>query len=218
MAIMVKISEATKVIEALKKRYPQKADMDLGNPDDSLLATIFSARTTDVQVLKMFPAFRKKFPDWKKLATADVRDIEKSINTIGLYRNKAKSAKALAQKILKDFGGKVPRTMEELVTLPGVGRKTASCILAVCFSVPAVAVDTHVFRVAYRLGWSKGKTPEKVEEDIKRIVPEKLWGDVNRTMVRFGREICVGGKKPKCWMCPVAKWCAFKPKTREPGI
>jgi len=208
-------NEAEKVIIVLKRRYPQKADMDLGNPDDSLLATIFSARTTDAQVLKMFPAFRRKFPTWKKLAAADVADIAKSINTIGLYRNKAKSVKALAQKILAEFDGKVPRTMEELVTLPGVGRKTASCILSQSFGIPAVAVDTHVFRIAHRLGWSKGKTPEKVEEDIKKIVPEKLWGDVNRTMVRFGREICVGGKKPKCWLCPVAKWCAYKQKTEK---
>lgn len=209
-------SETENVVLTLKRRYPQKADMDLGNPDDSLLATIFSARTTDAQVLKMFPAFRRKFPSWKKLAAADVRDIENAINTIGLYRNKAKSAKALAQKILKDFGGEVPRTMEELVTLPGVGRKTASCVLSQSFGIPAVAVDTHVFRIAHRLGWSKGKTPEKVEEDIKKIVPKELWGDVNRTMVRFGREICVGGKKPKCWMCPVAKWCTFTPKTQKP--
>jgi len=208
-------NEAEKVIIVLKRRYPQKADMDLGNPDDSLLATIFSARTTDAQVLKMFPAFRRKFPTWKKLAAANVADIAKSINTIGLYRNKAKSVKALAQKILAEFDGKVPRTMEELVTLPGVGRKTASCILSQSFGIPAVAVDTHVFRIAHRLGWSKGKTPEKVEEDIKKIVPEKLWGDVNRTMVRFGREICVGGKKPKCWLCPVAKWCAYKQKTEK---
>lgn len=210
--------EAESVVLVLKKRYPQKADMDLGNPDDSLLATIFSARTTDAQVLKMFPAFRRKFPTWKKLAASDVADIAQAINTIGLYRNKAKSVKALAQKVLADFGGKVPRTMEELVTLPGVGRKTASCVLSQSFGVPAVAVDTHVFRIAHRLGWSKGKTPEKVEEDIKKIVPEKLWGDVNRTMVRFGREICVGGKKPKCWLCPLAKWCAYSPKTPKPGF
>lgn len=209
-------SDAVKIILALKKRYPQKADMDLGNPADSLIATIFSARTTDVQVLKMFPAFRKKFPDWKSLAQAKESDIAESINTIGLYRNKAKSVKALAQKIIRDFGGRVPKTMDELVMLPGVGRKTASCILSVCFDVPAVAVDTHVFRIAHRLGWSKGKTPEKVEEDIKKMLPEKMWGEVNRTMVRFGREICIGGKKPKCWMCPVAKRCKYRPKTEEP--
>jgi len=208
--------DGVKVVEVLKKRYPQKADMDLGNPEDSLLATIFSARTTDAQVLKMFPSFRKKFPDWKSLVRAKESDIAKSINTIGLYRNKAKSVKALAQKIIRDFDGRVPKTMDELVTLPGVGRKTASCVLSECFDVPAIAVDTHVFRIARRLGWSKGKTPEKVEQDIKELLPQKIWGDVNRTMVRFGREICIGGKKPRCWMCPVAEWCKFQPKTKEP--
>lgn len=204
------------VLRQLSKRYPQKADMDLGNADDSLLATIMSARTTDAQVLKMFPAFRKKFPSWKKLAAAELRDVERSMNTIGLYRNKAKSIKALAIRLIADFEGRVPRTMEELVDLPGVGRKTASCVLSYAFNVPAVAVDTHVFRIAHRLGWSKGKTPEKVEGDIRALLPQSSWNQVNRTMVRFGREICVGGRRPKCWKCPVAKWCAYTPKTPKP--
>lgn len=214
MGIINRMKEsATLVIRALRKRYPQKADMDLGNADDSLLATIMSARTTDVQVLKIFPGFRKKFPTWKKLALADVNDIARSISTIGLFRNKAKSIKALAVRLVTDFGGEVPRTMGELVELPGVGRKTASCVLSYAFNVPAVAVDTHVFRIVHRLGWSNGKTPEKVEEDIKALLPKGTWNHVNRTMVRFGREICVGGRPPKCWMCPVAKWCAYNPKT-----
>lgn len=205
--------DAVQVVKLLKKRYPQKPDMDLGNADDSLIATIMSARTTDAQVLKMFPAFRKKFPSWKKLASADLRDIAGAMNTIGLYRNKAKSLKSLAQSLIADFGGQVPRTMDELVTLPGVGRKTASCVLSYAFDVPAIAVDTHVFRITHRLGWSKGKTPEKVEDEIKNILPERQWSDLNRTMVRFGRDICIGGKKPKCWMCPVARYCAFPHKT-----
>ncbi|MDD2785754.1 MAG: endonuclease III [Patescibacteria group bacterium] len=206
---------AVKIVQALKKRYPQKADMDLGNPEDSLIATILSARTTDIQVLKIFPSFRKKYPNWKKLAAADVKGIAASISSIGLYRNKAKSLKALAQKLLNDFNGSVPSTMDQMIALPGVGRKTASCVLSYSFGVPSIAVDTHVFRIARRLGWSKGKTPEKVEFDIKELLPEKLWSDVNRTMVRFGREICVGGNKPKCWMCPLAKFCPFEPKTKE---
>ena len=213
---MTQDKNAIRIVETLRKRYPQKPDMDLGNADDSLIATIMSARTTDVQVLKMFPGFRKKFPTWKKLAAADLRDIAAAMNTIGLYRNKAKSLKALANKLLTDFDGKVPRTMVELVTLPGVGRKTASCVLSYAFKVPSIAVDTHVFRITRRLGWTKGKTPEKVEEDVKNILPTKLWSDVNRTMVRFGREICIGGKKPKCWMCPLVKWCAFSPKIEKP--
>lgn len=206
---------AIKVIQTLRRRYPEKADMDLSTPADTLIATVFSARTTDAQVLKMFPAFRRKFPTWEKLAKADLNVIAKSINTIGLYRNKAKSIKALAQKIIKDFGGKVPRTMDELITLPGVGRKTASCVLVYSFGVPAIAVDTHVFRISRRLSWSRGNTPEKVEQDIKKILPRNLWAHVNRTMIRFGREICVGGK-PKCWMCPVRRWCAYPNKTSKP--
>lgn len=187
--------------------------MDLGSPEDTILGVLMSARTTDVQVLKIFPSFRKKFPTWKKLAAAKPEEIAATINTIGLYKSKAKAINGLAKKILNEFDGNVPRTMEELVTLPGVGRKTASCVLAYCFHVPAIAVDTHVFRIAHRLGWSKGKTPERVERDLRAVVPEGDWMEINRTMVRFGREICVGGKQPKCWMCPVAQWCAYSPKT-----
>ncbi len=201
------------LITTLVRRYPQKADMDLGTPEDTILGVLLSARTTDKQVLKIFPAFRKKFPTWESLARASVTHIARSINTIGLYRSKAKAINGMAKKILTEFGGNVPRTMEELVTLPGVGRKTASCVLSYVYHVPAIAVDTHVFRIARRLGWSNGKTPEQVERDLKRIVPEPLWSAINQTFVRFGREICVGGRKPKCWMCPVARWCAYEPKT-----
>jgi endonuclease III len=204
------------VIKTLSRRYPQKADMDLGSPEDTILGVLLSARTTDAQVLKIFPAFRKKFPTWESLAHADVSEIGSMISTIGLYRSKARAVKGLAQKILAEFHGKVPSTMEELVTLPGVGRKTASCVLAYVYHIPAIAVDTHVFRIAHRLGWSKEKTPANVEKDLRKIVPEPLWTEINRTFVRFGREICIGGKKPKCWMCPVAKWCAYEPKTQKP--
>lgn len=207
---------AANVIRTLDRLFPGKGMTDLGNPADTLLATILSARTTDVQVLKIYPAFRKKFSTWKKLADADLGEIEKSINTIGLYRAKAKAVKRLARIILSDFGSGVPQTMEELVTLPGVGRKTASVVLAFCFGVPAIAVDTHVYRIAHRLGWSKGKTPEQVERDLMALVPKPEWINVNRTMVQFGREICVGGGKPKCWKCPLAQWCAYTPKTPKP--
>jgi endonuclease-3 len=205
------------VLQILSKRYPQKGDMDLGTPEDTILGVLMSARTTDVQVLKIFPSFRKKFPTWKKLAAASPAEIAQSINTIGLYISKAKAINGLAKKILNEFDGKVPHTMEELVTLPGVGRKTASCVLAYCFHVPAIAVDTHVFRIAHRLGWSKGKTPERVEQDLRKLVAEKEWMDINRTFVRFGREICTGARAPKCWMCPVAKWCPYSPKTSAPS-
>lgn len=205
----------SKVIKLLRKRYTQKADMDLGSPEDTILGVLMSARTTDAQVLRIFPSFRKKFPNWKSLARADALDIARSISTIGLYRTKAKAIKGMAEKILKDYGGKVPRTMEELLSLPGVGRKTASCVLSYAFGVPTIAVDTHVFRITRRLGWTRGKNPERVEADLKQLVPKKLWSEINRTMVRFGRDVCKGGT-PRCWKCPVAKWCAFTPKTQAP--
>ena len=204
-----------KVINVLRRRYTQKADMDLGSPEDTILGVLMSARTTDVQVLRMFPSFRKKFPTWRSLARANTADIAQSIATIGLYRSKARAIKGLAGKILKDFKGKIPRTMAELTSLPGVGRKTASCVLAYVFKVPAIAVDTHVFRITRRLGWTRGKNPERVEADLKLLVSKKLWGEINRTMVRFGRDICKGGT-PRCWKCPVAKWCSYEPKTAAP--
>ncbi|MFH1078256.1 MAG: endonuclease III [Patescibacteria group bacterium] len=202
-----------KTIAILKRRYPQKPDMDLGTPEDTLLGTLMSARTTDKQVLKMWPSFRRRFPTWQALAKADVTDIEDAIDTIGLYRSKAKAVNGLAKMILTDFGGTVPRTMEELTRLPGVGRKTASCVLSYAFGVPAIAVDTHVFRIARRLGWSRGRTPEQVERDLLSLVPKRLWEQVNRRFVHFGRDVCVGGT-PRCWRCPVAASCAFSPKTR----
>ncbi len=188
--------------------------MDLGNPADSLIATIMSARTTDAQVLKMFPGFRKKFPNWESLAKADLNSIEGAMNTIGLYRNKAKSLKALAQKILADYEGKVPGTMDELVSLPGVGRKTASCVLSYCFITPAIAVDTHVFRIARRLGWANGKDAAKVEAELAKLVPKKSWSEINRTFVRFGREICKPGR-PLCYDCPIASYCNYPNKTEK---
>lgn len=207
--------DASNVIRKLGKIYPQKGDMDLGNPADTLLAVLLSARTTDKQVLKVFPAFRKRFPSWSSLARADVNAIGKTINTIGLYKSKAKAIKGLAQKILKDFNGRVPDTMEDLITLPGVGRKTASCVLSYVYQTPAVAVDTHVFRIARRLGWAKGTSPAKVEKELMALVPKSLWNEINRVFVHFGRDICIGGRKPKCWKCPVAQWCAYEPKTKE---
>ena len=209
-------SDAIKTLKVLKKIYTKRGDMDLGSPENTLLGTLMSAQTTDVQVLRVFPGFRKKFPSWSSLARADVRSIERTISTIGLYRAKAKSLKGLAQMILADFDGKVPQTIEELIRLPGVGRKTASVVLSCAFNQPAVAVDTHVFRVTRRLGWTTKMTPEKVERDVQELIPKPLWSDVNRTMVQFGRDVCKGGT-PQCWRCPVAEWCSYSPKTSGPA-
>ena len=206
--------EIVPVIRVLKKTYPGKGMMDLGNPEDTLIATILSARTRDTQVLKVYPGFRKKFPTLASLAKADPSDIAAAISSIGFYHNKAKSISGVAKRLVAEYGGAVPSNMDDLLTLPGVGRKTANCVRAFAFNQPAVCVDTHVFRVTHRLGWTKGKTPERVEQDLIRLVPKKIWSDVNRTMVQFGRDVCQP-IKPQCWRCPVAKWCPFEPKTKK---
>lgn len=206
---------SVKIVETLAKRYTKKADMDLGNPKDTLLGVLLSARTTDAQVLKIFPAFKKKFPTFTSLAKSTPAEIGKSIGTVGLYRSKAKAIHGLAKIIIEKHKGNVPGTMEELIELPGVGRKTANCVLSHVFGEDTVCVDTHVFRIAHRLGWSKGKTPEKVERDIQKALPKRLWSETNRTFVQFGRDVCRPGK-PQCWRCPVARWCAYEPKTPKP--
>lgn len=208
--------EVVRVIRTLAKRYVAKGMMDLGTPEDTLIGTLLSARTRDTQVLKIYPAFRASFPTLRDLAAADERSIAAAISTIGLYRAKAKAIKGLANRVMETYGGKIPRTMEELLTLPGVGRKTASCVLWYGFGKPALAVDTHVFRIARRLGWTQGKNPAQVERDLLAITPKPLLGELNRTFVQFGRDICKPGT-PQCWRCPVAKWCAFSPKIKEPS-
>jgi endonuclease-3 len=202
------MSDPVRVISILSKRYPQKGDMDLGNPKDTLLGVLLSARTRDAQVLKVFPAFKKRFPTFASLAASSLREIEKSISTIGLYKSKAKAIHGLARMIMEEYRGNVPDRMEDLIRLPGVGRKTANCVLSYVFGYDTICVDTHVFRIAHRLGWSKGKTPERVEADLERITPVKWRSAINRSFVRFGREICVP-RTPKCAMCPVRKYCAY---------
>ena len=211
------MSHVVRVLKVLGKRYTAGGGTVMKRPEDTLIATLLSARTTDKQVLKMYPSFRRRFPDLKSLAEAKWTDIAASINTIGLYRQKAKAVKKLAQILLADFHGRVPSTMEELVRLPGVGRKTASVVLSFVFGKQAIAVDTHVFRIVRRLGWAHGKNALKVEQELRAFVPERLWSEINRTIVPFGREICVAGR-PQCWRCPVAQWCKYPNKTKAPSV
>ncbi|MFA5129747.1 MAG: endonuclease III [Patescibacteria group bacterium] len=203
---MPAISNESRVIHLLAKRYPGKGDMDLGNPKDTLLGVLLSARTKDSQVLKIYPAFKKKFPTFASLAKSTPAEIATSISTIGLYRSKAKAIHGLANKVMDEYHGKVPGTFDELVMLPGVGRKTANCVLNYVFGEDTVCVDTHVYRIARRLGWSRGTTPIAVEKDLMKRAPKRDWSLINHSFVRFGREICQP-IKPKCAICPVAKWC-----------
>lgn len=202
--------EVRKILKILKQRWPNPGAMEIGNPYQNLVGVMLSARTRDEQVLKLMPGFFSAFPTVEKLAGATIKQIEGKINTIGMYRQKAKNLKKMAADVVERFGGNIPKTMDELVSLAGVGRKTASVVLVASFDTPAIAVDTHVHRVTNRLGWVKTKTPQKTEEMLLPLVPDKLKHTVNQVFVKHGRYICIS--KPRCWACPVRDLCAFKNK------
>ena len=208
------------ILQTLKKRWPNPGAMELGNPYQNLVGVMLSARTRDEQVLKLMPGFFHAFPTVQKLAAATIKQIESSINTIGMFRQKAKHLKKMAQQVERWEGGgggrggkggsEIPNTMEGLVSLAGVGRKTASVVLVASFNTPAIAVDTHVHRVTNRLGWVQTKTPQKTEEALLTLVPDAFKRTVNQVFVKHGRYICIS--KPRCWACPVRDLCAFKNK------
>ena len=208
---MPKTASVRNVIGILKREFPGKGAVELDRPEDVLLATVLSARTRDEQVLKVYPKLRAAFPKLADLAAAKTRDIEKPLSEIGLFRAKARAMKGIARILTEAYGGEVPRTREELVALPGVGRKTANCVLCYAFKVPAIAVDTHVHRIAHRLGWVRAKRVEDTERALMRLIPEDLWLHVNRVFVQFGRSVCVPGR-PRCWKCPVVRFCAYPAK------
>ncbi len=203
------------VMRELARRYAAPAASSKETPWEVLLFTALTARSKDEQVEPVFRRLMAAYPTPAALAKARVADVEQRIRTIGLYRTKAKNAVALARALMERHGGRVPADLDALVGLPAVGRKTASCTLVYAFGIPAIAVDTHVHRIVNRLGWTRTGTPEKTERALRAGLPRRHWLDVNRVMVQFGRDVCVPGK-PKCWMCPVARWCAYPGKTPKP--
>lgn len=209
------VSTREVIVATIKKLRPRFAPhggvLEVGTPYHMLVLVILSARTRDEQVLKLAPGFFAAFPTVERLAKADIAAITAKVNTVGMYKQKAKNLQAMAKQVVAEFGGKIPKTIDELVTLPGVGRKTASVVMVAAFSKPAIAVDTHVFRVVHRLGWAKAKTPAALEQKLLRIVPEKYHADCNRIFVPFGRAVCTPGV-PRCFMCPVRDLCAYPKK------
>lgn len=171
-----------------------------------LVAVILSAQTNDNQVNKITEVLFTKYGTPEKMAELTIPEIEDYIRTCGLYKNKAKSIYATTRILLEQYGGEVPKTREELVKLPGVGRKTANVVLSVGYHLPALAVDTHVFRVAHRMGFSEGKTPDQVEADLCHIIPEEEWAAAHHWLIWHGRKVC-HAKKPVCEDCPVVAWC-----------
>ncbi len=196
------------IIIRLKKRYPP-GKFNSKEPFRALISTVLSQRTRDEVTERASERLFTEFPTPEALSQADVKEIEKLIRDAGFYRTKAPRIKEIARMISNDFKGKVPDNIEALLSLPGVGRKTANCVLVHGFGKDAIAVDTHVHRISNRLGLVSTKTPEETEMKLCEVLPKKYWKHINELLVRFGQEICrpVG---PRCSECPIAKLCQFK--------
>jgi len=197
-----------KIIDILKQLYPHnRTALTFHTPLEILVATILSAQCTDKKVNEVTPELFRKYRKAEDYAEADTRELEEEIRSTGFYRNKAKNIKAASEKIANDYSGKVPSTMDELLTLPGVARKTANIVLSSAYhKAEGIAVDTHVKRLAQRLGLSKEKNPDKVEKDLTALVPKKEWLYFNYRLVNHGRKICQA-KKPLCRECPLNHLC-----------
>jgi len=196
------------IIKILRQNYPVACTaLNFETPLQILVATILSAQCTDERVNKITPALFKKYSSAKHFASARQEDLEREIRSTGFFRNKAKNIIAAAKKICNDYGGHVPDSMEKLLTLPGVARKTANIVLSSAFKkAEGIAVDTHVKRLSKRLALSTHEDPEKIEKDLMALVPKKDWLDFNYLLVNHGRAICTA-RKPKCLECPIQHLC-----------
>lgn len=199
-----------RILTALRKRYPKDEKPWTGgsNPFHTVIGTIMSAQTTDAQVDSVTPVLFKKYSTPAKLAKAKLTDVKKIIAPVGLHHAKAKNIIAASKMISNDFRGKVPDTRDELTSLPGVGRKTANVVLIKAFGKPAMPVDTHVFRVADRIGLAEGKTPNKVEEQLEEIIPKRNLGAAHFWMIYHGRTLCTA-RNPKCTECSIKRYCRY---------
>ena len=207
---MPSILEIKKVFSLLEKDHPLTMLEELGHytPFQMLVMTLLSSRTRDSTTIPIVKKMFAKYPDPEHFIKMDLQELEEWLYGIGFYRIKAQHVKNLSKMILERFNGTVPDTLEELTSLPGVGRKTANCVLAYTFKKPAIAVDIHVHRISNRLGWVNTSTPEETEESLQKIFPKELWINVNRLFVGHGQTICVP-LNPKCNICPVRKYCEF---------
>ena len=217
--IKVKREEASqrvkKILPVLERIYPDaKTALRFANPLELLIATILSAQCTDVRVNMVTKDLFRKYSSARDWAKADIRDIESDIKSTGFYHNKAISIKGVCTGIIERFGGKVPDTMEELIQLPGVGRKTANVVLGNAFGQPAIACDTHVIRLSRRLGLSLNTDAVKLEFDLAEIVPKKSWTLFSHLLILHGRNVCKA-RKPDCENCQIAKYC---PAANSPAL
>jgi len=199
--------QARAVYRILSKTYPEiRCELDFKNPLELIVATVLSAQCTDKRVNTITPALFKQYKTAKAYAGADIHQLEEMVFQTGFYRAKARHIKGIGIKLLEEFNGEVPSTLEELITLPGVGRKTANVVLGHAFDIPGITVDTHFGRLSRRFGWTKEMDPVKVERIVGELIPQKEWTNLSQRMIWHGRRIC-HSRKPACGACPVAKIC-----------
>lgn len=199
------------ILQALEETWPEAGpELKFTNPYETLVATILSAQCTDRQVNLVTPAVFARYPDADSMAQARVEDLYPMVRSCG-FKSKAGNIIEACRIISSRYGGEVPRTMEELTALPGVGRKTANVVLSNAFGIPAFAVDTHVFRVCNRLGLCKTETPEETERQVTRLIPREKWGRAHHWLIWHGRRIC-DARNPKCGECPLKTWCEYNRK------
>ena len=196
------------IIEKLKEYYPEATcSLDFETPFQMLVAVMLSAQCTDARVNQTTPNLFNKYGTPEAISKMKITELEKIIHPCGFYRNKARNIKATAEKLINEYNGEVPNTMEELMKLPGVGRKSANVIMLEAFKNPqGIAVDTHAKRVSNKLGISRNTDPEKIEMDLLKIIPKEYYYDVNHLFVWHGRYTCMA-RNPKCEICPIKKYC-----------
>ncbi|WP_045164828.1 endonuclease III [Caldicellulosiruptor naganoensis] len=206
---MTKTQKAIYVIEKLLELYPEpKCTLEYNKPYELLIATILAAQSTDERVNKITPTLFKKYPSLEHFANADLKELEKDIKSVGFYRNKAKSIKEIAKLLIEKYNGMLPNNIEELTTLKGVGRKTANVIMANIFGVPSIIVDTHCMRLSNRIGFVNSEDPDKIEFELRKIIPQDMYTIFSNLMVYHGRAVCKA-RKPNCSQCIINNVCDF---------
>ncbi|WP_258109816.1 endonuclease III [Alicyclobacillus sp. SP_1] len=208
-------AQTRRMLLKLEEAYPDaQCALNFTTPFELLIATMLSAQCTDVRVNQVTERLFQKYREPEEFAEADLEQLQEEIREVGLFRAKAENIIAASQMILKEFRGLVPRTQDELVRLPGVGRKTANVVVSNAFGVPALAVDTHVQRVANRIGIANSMKPDITERQICQRVPQKLWTQTHHWLIHHGRQIC-SARSPKCDVCPVQSFCQFYAKLQQ---
>jgi len=202
-----KSKRAREILKRLRRSYPNiQCAIHFSDPWQLVVATILSAQCTDKRVNVVTPALFKKYKGIKDYATADPKAFSGLIRSTGFYKSKTKSIVGAAQAIIERFGGKVPRQLKDLVSLPGVGRKTANVVLGNAFGIPGISVDTHMIRLNRLLGLTRHADPVKIEFDLMKLIPEKNWTEYSGLIIRHGRVRCIA-RRPDCGHCEISRWC-----------